>query len=138
MILMMVGDVPFMSGDLEGFKKLEKTNEWRIASQDRLENRPAKQWMGPDDVDIEVSGVLVAQLGHTGTLLANLIAQGDRGDSYMVTTGDGRAFGMFYIKKVEQTGEYFNDDGTCNKIEFTIKLTDDPDETGASSASFGG
>ena len=127
MSMMSLGLFTFSLSSLP-YQELQHQYGWRHPSTGRVGARPARQFLGPDDESINLSGVLLPELTGGRISLDLVRAMGDQGKSWPLVDGsDGRIYGLFVIENMSETKSYFFDDGTPRRIEFTINLkrTDD-------------
>lgn len=110
------------------YQELQHQLAWRHPSTSRVGARPARQFLGPDDETITLTGWLAP--GFTGgqVSLDSLRNMADRGEAWPLIDGaDGRILGLFVIESLSQTKSLFFADGAPRKIEFslTLKRVDD-------------
>lgn len=110
------------------YQQLQRQVQWRHPSVSRVGRRPARQYVGPGDDTITLSGVLYPELTGGKISLAALEAMGDAGKSWPLIEGTGLFYGLFVLEEVSQTHSIFFADGAPRKIEFSMKLTRTDDE----------
>lgn len=110
------------------YQQLQRQMSWRHPSVSRVGKRPARQFTGPGDDSITLSGVLYPELTGGKISLMALTAMADEGKSWPLIEGTGLFYGLFVIEEVSQTDSVFFPDGSPLKIEFSLKLTRVDDE----------
>jgi phage protein U len=112
------------------YQQLQRQTQWRHPSIARVGRRPARQFAGPGDDTITLSGVLYPEITGGKISLAALQAMADEGMAWPLIEGTGIFYGLFVIEEVSQTHSLFFPDGAPRKIEFSLKLTRTDDEPG--------
>lgn len=115
------------------YQQLQRSMSWRHPSVSRVGRRPARQFTGPGDDTITLSGVLYPELTGGKISLAALQAMAAEGKAWPLIEGTGIFYGLFVIEEISQTDSLFFADGAPRKIEFSMKLTrtdDEPDLLG--------
>lgn len=109
------------------YQQLQQRFAWRLASNSRVGKRPARQFLGPDDETITLSGVLMPELTGGDTALSLLKLMADQGKAWPLIEGTGMIYGFYAIESIDTTRSDFFSDGKARRIEFTITLkrTDD-------------
>lgn len=110
------------------YQQLQRQISWRHPSVSRVGKRPARQFIGPGDDSITLSGVLYPELTGGKLSLAALEAMADTGKAWPLIEGTGIFYGLFVIEEISQTHSTFFPDGAPRKIEFSLKLTRVDDE----------
>lgn len=104
-------------------QELQRQTQWRHASNARVGARNARQFTGPGDDTITLSGVLMPEISGTLDSLDKLRAMGDQGQAYALVDGEGAVYGAYLIESIQQTGSYLQANGRPRKVEFSITLT---------------
>ena len=115
------------------YQQLQRQMSWRHPSTSRIGKRPARQFIGPGDDTITLSGVLYPEITGGKLSLSALKAMADEGMAWPLIEGTGIFYGLFIIEELSQTDSTFFPDGAPRKIEFSMKLTrvdDEPDLMG--------
>lgn len=115
------------------YQQLQRQMSWRHPSVSRVGRRPARQFTGPGDDVITLSGVLYPELTGGKISLAALQSMAAEGKAWPLIEGTGIYYGLFVIEDISQTDSLFFADGAPRKIEFSMKLTrvdDEPDLLG--------
>lgn len=108
------------------YQDLQRQLAWRHASTPRVGARPAHQYIGPDEEQITVSGVLLPEFAGSRLSLELLQAMAETGKAWPLIQGDGLLFGEYLITGIQTTGTLHFQDGAPRRIEFqlTLKRTD--------------
>lgn len=110
------------------YQQLQRTTNWRHPSNSRLGLRPARQFMGPGDDSITLSGTLYPELTGGSVSLALVRAMAETGRAWPLIEGSGRFYGLWVIESIDETGSVFFSDGAARKIDFSLKLERVDDE----------
>jgi len=104
------------------YQELRHSVEYRWPKQDRLTRKPARQFTGPRDETIGLSGVIYPH--HQGglTQLDAMRTEAGQGKPLMLTDGLGHVWGQWVILRVEDTGTVFWSNGAPRKIDFRLEL----------------
>lgn len=125
-MMMIYGLFPF-GLDTVPYQQLQRQVGWRHPANSRIGARPARQFAGPGEEIITLSGVLLPEITGGKISLAALEAMADQGKSWPLIEGTGWYYGMFVAEDLSTTATRFFADGAARKIEFTLRLarTDD-------------
>lgn len=109
------------------YQELQRQTAWRHPSNSRVGARAARQYVGPGEETISLSGVLVPEFAGTTLSLDLLRDMAAAGESYPLVGGDGRVYGAFVIESINETRTIFTSAGSARRIEFQLQLarTDD-------------
>ncbi|MFY9326423.1 MAG: phage tail protein [Georgfuchsia sp.] len=110
------------------YQQLQRQTSWRHPSNSRIGKRPTRQYLGPGDDDITLTGTLYPELTGGRVSLAMIRTMASTGKSWPLIRGDGNVYGVFVIENVDETGSIFFPDGEPRKIDFSLKLTRVDDE----------
>lgn len=105
------------------FQELRRSSSWRHASNSRVGARPARQYVGPGDETISLSGLLVPEFLGDRRAIDRLRDMADKGAAYALVNGAGENFGAWVIESLEETGSVFVREGVARRVEFSISLT---------------
>lgn len=115
-----IGTVPY--------QQLQRQRQWRHPSSSRIGRRPARQFVGPGDDTITLSGTLYPEITGGKLSMAALAAMADTGKAWPLIDGSGTVYGLYVIEDISETGSLFFADGSPRKIDFSLKLTRIDDE----------
>lgn len=104
------------------YQSLQRQTNWRHASQSRVGERPAYQYVGPGEDTITLSGTLLPEFTGGRLTLDLLRVMAEQGKAWPLIEGSGRLYGNWAIKSISENASHFFHDGTPQKIEFTINL----------------
>ena len=105
------------------YQEFQQQIGWRHPSNNRMGKRPSRQFTGPDDETITLSGVLLPEISGGDNTIEVLRVMGNLGLSYVLIEGTGHYYGMFEIDNLTVTRTLFFKDGKARRIEFSLKLT---------------
>ena len=105
------------------YLELQRRTSWKHPSTSRVGARNARQFNGPGDDSITLSG-LVSPDNGIGSLssLKELRKMGDAGEAYVLVDGAGNVYGAFIIEGLDEQQGIFKRDGTPQRVEFTLNL----------------
>ena len=110
------------------YQELQRQTTWRHPSNSRVGGRPARQYVGPGDDTITLSGVLAPEFkGSTRTLL-QLREMANSGKAWALVSGAGEVFGAWVIESLTETRTVLMDNGAPRRIEFELQLAAVDDE----------
>ncbi|MDT0137273.1 phage tail protein [Acidovorax sp. PRC11] len=114
--------------DTIAFQELRRSTSWRHPSNSRVGAMPARQYIGPGDDTITLTGLQAPEFMGDRRALDRLREMADRGAAYALVNGAGEAFGAWVIESLEETGSIFVREGVARRIEFSIQLARVEDE----------
>lgn len=120
-MLMALGQFVF-GLDTLAFETLRRQTAWRHPSNSRVGARPARQYVGPGDDTINLSGVLAPEFKGSARHLRTLRDMADSGKAFALVSGAGDVFGAWVIESQQETGSIFIAEGRARRIEFDIQL----------------
>lgn len=126
-MMMALGLFVFATATLP-YQQLQRTTSWRHPSNSRLGTRPARQFLGPGDDSITLSGTLYPELTGGRVSLAMVRAMAETGRAWPLIEGSGAFYGLWVIESIDETGSVFFADGSARKIDFSLKLARVDDE----------
>lgn len=121
MSMMVLGTFVFELHTLP-FQELQHQIGWRHPATSRVGARPARQFLGPDEEAITLSGVLLPELTGGQLSLDQVQKMGDSGKAWPLIDGGGTILGLYVIESLGQTKTLFFPDGTARRIEFQLAL----------------
>ena len=104
------------------YQELQRQLAWRHASVPRVGDRPASQYIGPDDETIILNGALLPELAGERISMDVLQAMADTGDAWPLIEGTGRIYGLYVIESLQTTNTLFFQDGAARRIDFALSL----------------
>lgn len=119
------------------YNELQRQTQWKHRGSSRIGARDSRQYLGPGDDTITLTGVLAPELTGDILSLQKLRDMADAGDAYAMVDGAGYVYGAFSIEGITEGQTLHYKDGTPRRIDFTISLVreDDDKATAASSKS---
>jgi phage protein U len=122
-MMMSLGQFVFSLSTL-AYHELQRRTSWKHASTSRIGGRNARQFTGPGDDTITLTGWFAPDQG-IGKLasLKELRTMGDDGDAYALVDGTGTVYGAFVIEALDEGQSLHTKEGTPRRIEFTLSLT---------------
>ena len=121
-MLMALGTFVFSLQQL-AYQQLQRRTSWRHASSERVGARAARQFVGPGDDSIELSGLVAPDVTGDPASLVLLRELADAGRPLSLVDGTGVVHGAFVIDSISETSTLFFADGVPRRIEFNISLT---------------
>jgi phage protein U len=104
------------------YDELRRRAEWRHATAARVGARPASQYVGPGEDTISLSGALVPELAGSQSAIETIRTMADEGDAWPLVDGEGRVFGVYVIRGLEERQSGFIATGLPRRIEFALDL----------------
>lgn len=135
-MLMALGQFVFGMETL-AYQELQRQTQWKHRGNVRIGARDARQFLGPGDDTITLTGVLAPELTGKLDSLEELRKMGDAGAAYAMVDGAGNVYGAFLIEGMNEGQSLHYQDGTPRRVEFTINLTRTDDDKATSTSSRG-
>lgn len=104
------------------YQQLQRQHAWRHASTDRVGARPARQFLGPGEESVSLSGWIAPEFAGTPADIDTLRRMADSGRPWLLVDGQGRVWGAYIIESVSETRAVFLQDGTPRRLDFEISL----------------
>lgn len=104
------------------YQELQRSTDWRYASNSRVGQRPASQHIGQGADTITLSGWVAPELVGRAASVDTLRVMGDAGTPYVLVSGTGAVFGLWEIHNLTETQNLFWPDGTPRRIAFNLTL----------------
>ncbi|MBR8055655.1 phage tail protein [Burkholderia vietnamiensis] len=121
-MMMSLGQFVFSLPTL-AYQELHRRTSWKHASTSRVGGRNARQFTGPGDDAITLSGWFAPDQGiGKASSLTDLRTMADDGDAYALVDGTGTVYGAFVIEGLDEGQALHMKDGTPRRIEFTLNL----------------
>lgn len=122
MALMILGDFVFELKSLP-YQQLQRSTAQRWAKNNRVQQRPAFQYVGPGDDTLTLTGDLYPEITGNGQHIDQLRQMAAAGEPYLLVDEAGYLHGWWVIESVDEGQENFFGDGTPRKLNFTVKLS---------------
>lgn len=120
--MMMVFGMFVFSIPTATYQSLQRSTSWRHASNSRVGDAPAYQFVGKGEDTITLEGSIVPEFGSHMSLTA-LRLMGDTGKSYPLIAGTGQIYGLWKLDSVDEIQTYQFKNGLARKLEFSLKLS---------------
>lgn len=104
------------------YQSLNRTVGYRWPSNARVGLRSASQFLGPDDEEITLTGVLLPEITGGRWSLLTLQLMSEQGRAWPLIEGSGTIYGMFVIESISESHSDFFADGSPRRTEFTLNL----------------
>ncbi|SDJ88411.1 phage tail protein [Billgrantia gudaonensis] len=104
------------------YQELQRQTAWRHASQARVGVRPARQFLGPGDDTVRLTGTLLPEFTGGQPHLDDLRRMADEGDAWPLIEGTGAYYGLYVIESLGERKSRFFGDGAASRIEFDLAL----------------
>lgn len=108
--------------DTAAYQELQRQTAWRHASQSRIGRRPARQYLGPGDDTITLTGTLLPQFTGGQQSLNELREMANEGAAWPLIEGNGNYYGLYVIESMGENKTLHTRDGTAQRIAFTLTL----------------
>ncbi len=119
--MMRLGDYTF-SLNTAAYQQLRRQTEYRWPAQQRIGRLPARQFTGPGQEILSLSGTIYPQFrGGTGQVDA-MRQKAGQGQPMTLVDGAGRVRGKWVITRVEETQRVLFADGAPRRIDFRLEL----------------
>lgn len=116
------------------FETVKRSTAQRWASNERVGQGAAQQWVGPGADTITIDGVLMPELTGGPRTLDRLRSMADSGKAWILLSGTGVHMGKWFIESVDETGSHHAGPGLARRISFSLKLVrywgDEADQLG--------
>ncbi|MDL4863413.1 phage tail protein [Halomonas elongata] len=113
------------------YQELQRQTEWRHQGKARVGRRPARQFLGPGDDKVTLTGTLLPQLTGGQQSLDQLRKMAGQGAAWPLIEGTGTYYGLYVIESLNERKSVFMRDGIAQQIEFDLSLQhvddDEPD-----------
>lgn len=104
------------------YQDLQRQTSWRHAPQGRVSRRPSRQFLGPGDDSITLTGTLLPQLTGGQQSLDQLRNMANAGAAWPLIEGSGNYYGLFVIESLNERKSDFFRDGAAQQIQFDLAL----------------
>lgn len=121
-MMMALGQFVFSLTTL-AYQDLQRQTSWRHATNNRVGARPARQFLGPGDDSITLSGVVAMELTGGTVSLDEIRTMADTGKAWPLVDGSGYVYGQWVIDSMTTTNTLFMANGAPRRVAFQISLT---------------
>lgn len=104
------------------YEDLQRQTSWRHETTGRVGVRPARQFLGPGDDTIRLSGRLLPQFTGGRWNLEYMRRLADTGKAAPLIEGTGFHYGFHVITSLNERQTLFMRDGAAERIEFDLAL----------------
>ncbi|MGJ8514667.1 hypothetical protein R84981_001136 [Carnimonas sp. R-84981] len=105
------------------YQQLQRSSEYRHPAQERIGQRPARQFVGPGEDTITLTGELLPEFTGGRLTFDQLRKMADSGKAWPLIEATGRMYGWWVIGSIEETSSEFMVDGLAQRIEFSMTLS---------------
>ena len=104
------------------YQELQRQANWRHEGQGRVGQRAARQFLGPGDDTITLTGTLLPHFTGGQQNLDQLRAMADEGAAWPLIEGNGTYYGLYVIENLQETKSHQMRDGSAQRIAFSLTL----------------
>ena len=122
--MLTIGPVAFSVAEA-AYQALSRATRYRLPAHERIGTQLAYQYTGPGEDSITLSGTIMPTYRGRPGVLDDLRELAAAGESRLLTSGTGEAFGRWVIEEVSEERSGLFNNGAARKIEFTVKLLRD-------------
>ena len=119
--MMALGSYRF-SIDTAAYQELKHSQAYRWQAQERLQRRPAMQFLGAGEESIELSGVIYPHFKGGLDQLDTMRAEASKGQPLLLVDGLGFVWGQWVITQIDEGQSFFQGNGQPLKQSFQLKL----------------
>lgn len=109
--------------DSAPYEEMRRSAEYRWAAQERIGRTPARQWLGPGEETVRLSGRIYSVRRPAAEEMKALRAEAAKGEPLLLTLGSGEILGLWTVERIRETGSLFLAGGTARKVEFEVELS---------------
>ncbi|CCO22233.1 phage tail protein [Maridesulfovibrio hydrothermalis] len=120
-VMMKLGDYKF-SMITAAYDQLVRTNAYRWTAQPRIGREPARQYIGPGDETIELSGVVFPQFLGGLDQPNRMRTEAGKGKPLMLVDGRGKVWGEYVIEQVREEQPAHFKGGAPRKQLFSLRI----------------
>jgi len=121
-VMMMLGEYKFAL-PTAAYQQLERSTEYRWATQNRLGRAPARQYVGQGQDTVNLDGIIYPELFKGGIdQVDKMRAVAGSGNPQRLVDGRGRNWGRWCIEQIAETQKVFFADGVPRRIDFRMSL----------------
>ncbi|MBA0289207.1 oxidoreductase [Stenotrophomonas maltophilia] len=114
------------------YQQLQRQMSWRHPASERVGVLAARQYLGPGEETIDLSGVIHAEMTDDLLTLDVLRELAADGRPLALVEGNGTVYGGYVILSINEGRTEFFADGTPRRIDFQLQLARIDDEVEAS------
>ncbi len=122
-VMMMLGLEYQFSLSSSAYQQLRRSTEYRWPVQERLRRRPARQFVGPGNDAIELSGTIYPHYRGGLRQMECMRAVAGQGEPLRLVDGRGISWGRWCIERIEETQTVFFRNGDPRRVEFHLSLS---------------
>jgi hypothetical protein len=104
------------------WQELQRQTQWKHRGNSRVGARDSRQYLGPGDDMLTITGVLVPEITGNASSLEDLRTMADSGGAYALVDANGLVYGAFIIEAVSE-GQTSHNRTSARRIDFTVGLT---------------
>ena len=119
--MMALGSYRF-SIDSAAYQELKHSQAYRWQAQERLQRRPAMQFVGAGEESIELSGVIYPHFRGGLQQLEAMRREASKGQPLLLVDGLGFVWGQWVITQIDEGQSFFQGNGQPLKQSFQLKL----------------
>ena len=119
--MMALGSYRF-SIDSAAYQELKHSQAYRWQAQERLQRRPAMQFLGAGEESIELSGVIYPHFKGGLEQPDTMRTEANKGQPLLLVDGLGFVWGQWVITQIDEGQSFFQGNGQPLKQSFQLKL----------------
>ena len=119
--MMALGSYRF-SIDSAAYQELKHSQAYRWQAQERLQRRPAMQFLGAGEESIELSGVIYPHFKGGLEQLDTMRTEANKGQPLLLVDGLGFVWGQWVITQIDEGQSFLQGNGQPLKQSFQLKL----------------
>lgn len=119
--MMALGSYRF-SIDSAAYQELKHSQAYRWQAQERLQRRPAMQFLGAGEESVELSGLIYPHFKGGLEQLDTMRAEASKGQPLLLVDGLGFVWGQWVITQIDEGQSFFQGNGQPLKQSFQLKL----------------
>lgn len=119
--MMALGTYRF-SIDSAAYQELKHSQAYRWQAQERLQRRPAMQFLGAGEESIELTGVIYPHFKGGLEQLDTMRTDANKGQPLLLVDGLGFVWGQWVITQIDEGQSFFQGNGQPLKQSFQLKL----------------
>jgi len=121
-VMMALGSYRFAL-ETSAYQQLQRTISYRWQAQDRINNDPAMQFVGPGAEQINLEGIIYPDFRGGLGQIEGMKDSADNGEPLLLVDGLGQIWGRWVILQIEETREVFLKNGVPRKISFRLSIS---------------